>query len=69
MRGESGKEETGGSHGIKLIIRSEDRTLLSPLSQVGKHSGTGIKQITRTPSSGVGSSLTSELSERGQRID
>jgi hypothetical protein len=45
---------------IKLIIRSEDLTLPSPLSQVGKHSGTGIRQITHTPSSGVGSFLTSK---------
>lgn len=54
---------------IKLMIRSEDRTLPSHLSQVGKHSGTGIKQITHTPLSGVGSSSTFELSERGQRKD
>jgi hypothetical protein len=45
---------------IKLIIRSEDLTLPSPLSPVGKHSGTGIKQITHTPLSGEGSSSTSK---------
>lgn len=44
----------------KLIIRSEDLTLLSPLSPVGKHSETGIRQITHTPSLGVGSSSTSK---------
>jgi hypothetical protein len=44
----------------KLINRSEDRTLLSPLSPVGKHSETGIRQITHTPSLGVGSSSTSK---------
>jgi hypothetical protein len=47
----------------KLMIRLGDRTLPSPLSLVGKHSGTGIRQITHTPSLGVGSFLTSE-SER-----
>jgi len=35
---------------ITLIIRLEDLTLLSHLSLVGKHSGTGIRQITHTPS-------------------
>jgi len=45
---------------IKLMSRLEDHTPPSHPLPVGKHSGTGIKQITHTPSSGVGSSSTSK---------